>query len=125
MRKSNTGTLRDAAIHTYSYITKSIELGMEGKIDAVSTAAINKAALKMADVPYIGHTEIYQELTHSPYALTMFNVHKLRVFSSADMFRYAELVIWRTMIASSNFSRTSTPNSRNSASNTRPSASRL
>lgn len=71
---------RDAALRAYSYITKSIDLGMAGKIDAVSTAAINKAALKMADVPYIGHTEIYQELTHSPYALTMFNVHKLRVF---------------------------------------------
>lgn len=71
---------RDAALRAYSYITKSIELGLEGKIDAVSTAAINKAALKMADVPYIGHTEIYQALTKSPYALTMFNVHKLRVF---------------------------------------------
>lgn len=71
---------KDAAIRAYSYLTKSIELGLKGKIDAVSTAAINKAALKLADVPYIGHTEIYQALTHSPYALTMFNVHKLRVF---------------------------------------------
>lgn len=31
-------------------------------------------------MPYIGHPEIYQELTGAPYALTMFNVHKLRVF---------------------------------------------
>ena len=71
---------KDAALRAYSYLERSIGLGMQGRIDAVSTAPINKAALKLAGVPYIGHTEIYQELTHSPYALTMFNVHKLRVF---------------------------------------------
>ena len=69
-----------AARRAYSYIEKSIELGMAGRIDGVSTAPINKAALKAAEVPYIGHTEIYQALTGSPYALTMFNVHRLRVF---------------------------------------------
>lgn len=69
-----------AALRAYSYIEESIKLGMEGRIDAVSTAPINKAALKLAGVPYIGHTEIFQGLTFSPYALTMFNVHKLRVF---------------------------------------------
>lgn len=69
-----------AALRAYSYIERSIELGLEGKIDAVSTTPINKAALKQAKLPYIGHTEIYQALTKSPYALTMFNVHKLRVF---------------------------------------------
>ncbi|WP_316668384.1 4-hydroxythreonine-4-phosphate dehydrogenase PdxA [uncultured Propionibacterium sp.] len=75
------GTVQVAAARrAYSYIEKSIELGMAGRIDGVSTAPINKAALKRAEVPYIGHTEIYQGLTGSPYALTMFNVHKLRVF---------------------------------------------
>lgn len=71
---------KDAALRAYSYLERSIELGLAGKIDAVSTTPINKAALAAANVPYIGHTEIYQALTHSPYALTMFNVHKLRVF---------------------------------------------
>lgn len=71
---------KDAALRAYSYLEKSIELGLQGRIDAVSTSPINKAALKAAEVPYIGHTEIYQALTHAPYALTMFNVHKLRVF---------------------------------------------
>lgn len=69
-----------AAEQAYSYLTTSIDLGLEGRIDAVSTAPINKAALRAADVPFIGHTEIYEKLTNSPYALTMFNVHKLRVF---------------------------------------------
>lgn len=70
----------DAARQAYSYLVKSIELGMEGRIHAVSTAPINKAALKAADIPYIGHTEIYQALTGSKYGLTMFNCHALRVF---------------------------------------------
>lgn len=71
---------KEAALRAYSYLEKSIELGLAGRIDAVSTTPINKAALQAAELPYIGHTEIYQALTHSPYALTMFNVHKLRVF---------------------------------------------
>lgn len=71
---------KDAALRAYSYLEKSIELGLAGKVDAVSTSPINKAALAEANVRYIGHTEIYQALTNSPHALTMFNVHKLRVF---------------------------------------------
>jgi 4-hydroxythreonine-4-phosphate dehydrogenase len=62
------------------FIMKSIELGMAGKVDAVSTAPINKQAIKLAGVKEPGHTEIYQNATHSPYALTMFSCHKLRVF---------------------------------------------
>lgn len=62
------------------FIMKSIELGMAGKVDAVSTAPINKQAIKLIGVKEPGHTEIYQHETHSPYALTMFSCHKLRVF---------------------------------------------
>lgn len=62
------------------FIMKSIELGMAGKVDAVSTAPINKQSIKLIGVKEPGHTEIYQNETHSPYALTMFSCHKLRVF---------------------------------------------
>lgn len=71
---------RDAALRAYSYLEKSIELGLAGRLDAVSTAPIHKVALKEAGVEHIGHTEIFEAMTNSPYALTMFNVHKLRVF---------------------------------------------
>lgn len=64
----------------YDFILKSIELGLAGKIDAVSTTPINKQAIKLVGVKEPGHTEIYQNQTHSPYALTMFSCHKLRVF---------------------------------------------
>ena len=64
----------------YDFILKSIELGMAGRIDAVSTAPIHKQAIKLNGVTEPGHTEIYQHRTNSEYALTMFACHKLRVF---------------------------------------------
>ena len=64
----------------YDWIRKSIELGMAGKVDGVATCPINKQAIKLAGIKQAGHTEIYQELTGSPYALTMFSCHQLRVF---------------------------------------------
>ncbi|MCI8638512.1 MAG: 4-hydroxythreonine-4-phosphate dehydrogenase PdxA [Coprococcus sp.] len=77
------------------WIMKSIELGMAKKIDAVSTCPIHKEAIKLVGIKEPGHTEIYQHQTHSPYALTMFSCHKLRVFfvsrhmSLVDACRYA------------------------------------
>jgi len=77
------------------FIMKSIELGQEGKVDAVSTSPIHKGAIKLVGVKEPGHTEIYQNETNSPYALTMFSCHKLRVFfvsrhmSLVDACRYA------------------------------------
>ena len=62
------------------WIMKSIELGMAKKIDAVSTSPIHKGAIKLVGIKEPGHTEIYQNQTNSPYALTMFSCHKLRVF---------------------------------------------
>lgn len=62
------------------WILKSIELGKNKEIEAVSTAPIHKSAIKLVGVKQPGHSEIYQDETNSPYALTMFSVHKLRVF---------------------------------------------
>lgn len=62
------------------YVMKSIELGMAGLIDVVSTAPIHKEAIKLAGCQLPGHTEIYQVETHADYGLTMFHVHNLRVF---------------------------------------------
>ncbi len=62
------------------FIMKSIQLGLEKRVDAVSTAPIHKGAIKLVGVKQPGHTEIYQDETNSPYALTMFSCHKLRVF---------------------------------------------
>ena len=62
------------------FIMKSIELGMKNKVDAISTSPIHKRAIKLVGITQPGHTEMYQDFTNSPYALTMFSCHKLRVF---------------------------------------------
>lgn len=64
----------------FDCIKTSIKLGMAGEIDVVATAPINKEAIKAAGIPFIGHTEIYADITNSAYALTMFAVKNLRVF---------------------------------------------
>lgn len=71
---------KEAGQMAVDWIMKSIELGLEGRVDAVSTAPIHKRAIKLVGVQEPGHTEIYQNATRSPYALTMFSCHKLRVF---------------------------------------------
>lgn len=61
-------------------IYKSIEMGMAKEIDAVTTAPINKVAIKMAGVKQAGHTEIYLDGTKADYVLTMFDCLGMRVF---------------------------------------------
>lgn len=64
----------------YEYIAKSIELANVRKVDAVATTPINKEALKLGGIPYIGHTEIFGALTNTKDPLTMFEVKGMRVF---------------------------------------------
>jgi len=64
----------------FEYIEKSINLAMNGQVDAVATTPINKESLKAGHVDYIGHTEMFAELTMTPNPLTMFEVHGMRVF---------------------------------------------
>ncbi len=64
----------------YEYIEKSIELAMNSEVVAVATPPINKESLRAGNVNFIGHTEIFGALTHTPDPLTLFQVHSLRVF---------------------------------------------
>lgn len=64
----------------YDYIAKAIEFAMHRKVAAVATAPINKESLRAANIPYIGHTEIFGALTHTDDPLTMFETRGLRVF---------------------------------------------
>ncbi len=65
---------------SFDYIAKSIDLAMQGKIDAVCTGPINKEAIKAADIDFIGHTEIFGQMTGSHDPLTMFETGSLRIF---------------------------------------------
>ena len=64
----------------YEYIERSIKLAMDGHAAAVATTPINKEALHAANVPFIGHTEIFGALTGTEDPLTMFETNGLRVF---------------------------------------------
>jgi len=64
----------------FEYIKKSIEMALDGVIDGVATAPINKEAIRAAGIDFIGHTEMYTELTSSRDVLTMFQIDNLRIF---------------------------------------------
>lgn len=74
------GVQAQAGQASFEYIVRSIELATAGEVAAVATAPINKEALKAAEINFIGHTEIFGELTNSHDPLTMFEVKGLRIF---------------------------------------------
>ena len=63
----------------YEYIEQAIKLAMDREVDAVTTITINKEAIKLAGVPYIGHTEIFGALTGTEDPLTLFEVQRMRI----------------------------------------------
>lgn len=85
----------------YEYIEKAVKDALEGKVECVCTAPINKVSLRMAGVPYIGHTEIFASLTGTDDPLTMFQVENMRIFflsrhvslrKACDMVTYQRLM---------------------------------
>lgn len=70
----------ECGVASFEYIKKAIELALAGKVQAVATAPINKESLRAGSIPFIGHTEIFGELTNTPDPLTLFEVRNLRVF---------------------------------------------
>lgn len=61
------------------WVIKAAHLAIDGEIDAIATAPINKAAGKLAGFEDIGHMEIFQRLTQSSRVLTMLMTKGLRV----------------------------------------------
>ncbi len=64
----------------YGYIEESVRLALERRADAVVTPPINKESLRLGNIPYIGHTEIFGALSGTKDPLTMFETKSLRVF---------------------------------------------
>ena len=71
---------KEAGRAAFEFIEKSVELLKSGEADAIATTTINKEALKAAEIPYIGHTEIIGGLLGVADPMTMFQVRNLRVF---------------------------------------------
>ncbi|MGR3174090.1 MAG: 4-hydroxythreonine-4-phosphate dehydrogenase PdxA [Candidatus Scalindua sp.] len=61
------------------YIMKGLDLAMEGEIDAIVTAPINKEAVKMAGFEFAGHTELLQDKTAAESVVMLMVGKGLRV----------------------------------------------
>jgi 4-hydroxythreonine-4-phosphate dehydrogenase len=63
----------------YDFICRAVSMALEGNIDAVVTSPINKQGLKLAGVPFPGHTEMLAHMTGSNRVAMMLVGPKLRV----------------------------------------------
>lgn len=70
---------RDGGKYAYIAMDKSTQDCIAGHIDAIVTAPINKQAMKMANFPYVGHTEYLTEATKSDTSLMMMVSDSLKV----------------------------------------------
>jgi len=60
----------------FSYIRKAVELYRLGVVQAIVTCPITKVALKMAGLPWLGHTDMLAELTDTEdYAMAFYSEH--------------------------------------------------
>jgi 4-hydroxythreonine-4-phosphate dehydrogenase len=74
------GTLSAAAGEAaFRYIERAVRLAVDGRVDAICTAPINKEALQAAGHRYPGHTEILAALTGTPEVSMMLSAPRLRV----------------------------------------------
>lgn len=71
---------REAGLASEAYVRRACEMALSGLIDAIVTAPINKESLRLAGVPYIGHTEMLAGYLGATDPLTMFITGPLRVF---------------------------------------------
>ncbi|MFI8965234.1 PdxA family protein [Streptomyces sp. NPDC053493] len=63
-----------AGAASYAYVRRGVALALAGEVRALTTAPINKEALRLAGVPHPGHTEILAELSGTErYAMMMAN----------------------------------------------------
>jgi len=68
---------RDAGIVAVRAIKKAVSLAIDGRVDGIVTAPVSKESLKLADIPWPGHTEMLAELTGADEYAMMFVSDKL------------------------------------------------
>ena len=64
---------------SYRYILRAVELCQDGKAAAVATAPISKTGLRLAGVPFPGHTEMLADLTTTKNYLMLMAGSRLKV----------------------------------------------
>ena len=75
----------------FAFIKTAIESALAGHIGGVATAPINKESLRLADVQFPGHTEIFTALTGSKRTCMMLRSDVLTVSMVTTHIGYAEV----------------------------------
>ena len=107
-------TSAEAGDAANAFVMRACDLGLAGEIDAITTAPINKEALRLAGVEHIGHTEMLASYlqqkrgqTHFPAAncvcplfplfpLTLFITENMRIFFLSRHFSLREAIDYIT-----------------------------
>lgn len=63
----------------FSYIRKAVELFRLGVVEAIVTAPITKYSLRMAGLPWLGHTDMLADLTNTQEYAMAFYSEKLKL----------------------------------------------
>ncbi len=75
-----TGVMSAAAGRAaYDVVCRAAADALAGRIDAIATGPINKAAFHMAGLPWRGHTDLLAHLTGAADVAMMFHADRLRV----------------------------------------------
>ena len=87
-----TGCINAATGHAgYHYVTEAIDAALFKNVDAVTTGPLNKDALRMAGVPFPGHTEIFADRTQSERACMLQYSEEVRCVFVTTHVGYAEV----------------------------------
>jgi 4-phospho-D-threonate 3-dehydrogenase / 4-phospho-D-erythronate 3-dehydrogenase len=69
----------EAGRFAYLAMERAVELAMDGRIDAIVTAPLNKEALNLAGHHYAGHTDMLSALTKTPGSIMLLAHGDMRV----------------------------------------------
>jgi 4-hydroxythreonine-4-phosphate dehydrogenase len=69
----------EAGQAAYSAILRAVSDAIDGQVDAIATAPINKASFAAAGLPWKGHTDLLAHLTGAARGVMMFHADALRV----------------------------------------------
>jgi 4-hydroxythreonine-4-phosphate dehydrogenase len=81
----------EAGRAAYDAIVRAVDAAMSRRVDAIATAPINKEALRLAGLPWNGHTDLLAHLTGAPHVAMMFHSEALRVVLATVHIALAEV----------------------------------
>ena len=75
----------------YHYVENAIEAALGGQVAAVTTGPLNKEALRAAEIPFPGHTEIFAAKTHAQRSCMLQYSSEVRCVFATTHVPYSEV----------------------------------